>query len=110
ERCCACAANGQAVAVPPSSVVLGRAWAPLPEPAVPAYRRLRMPRKHPQVLGGDLNRSESSRQPACPRLSLAPPALRERRHREPTRVALTCVGAPAMRPVAAVARPPTKAV
>src|SRR5262249_268337 len=30
-----------------------------PEPAVPAYRRLRMHRKHPQVLGADLNRSES---------------------------------------------------
>src|SRR5262249_35927431 len=29
------------------------------EPAVPAYRRLRMPRKRPQVLGVDLNRSES---------------------------------------------------
>src|SRR5262249_20849955 len=26
---------------------------------MPAYRRLRMPRKHPQVLGVDLNRSES---------------------------------------------------
>jgi putative SOS response-associated peptidase YedK len=32
-----------------------------PEPAVPAYRRLRMHRKCPQVLGADLNRSESSR-------------------------------------------------
>jgi hypothetical protein len=31
------------------------------EPAVPAYLRLRMPRKRPQVLGVDLNRSESSR-------------------------------------------------
>jgi hypothetical protein len=30
-----------------------------PEPAVPAYRRLRMPWKRPQVLGVDLNRSES---------------------------------------------------
>jgi hypothetical protein len=30
----------------------------LPEPAVPAYRTLRMHRKHPQVLGVDLNRSE----------------------------------------------------
>ena len=30
----------------------------LPEPAVPAYRRLRMPRKRPQVLGSVLNRSE----------------------------------------------------
>jgi len=27
-----------------------------PEPAVPAYRRLRMPRKHPQLLGADLNK------------------------------------------------------
>src|SRR5262249_35533290 len=33
----------------------------LPEPAVPAYRRLRMLRKRPQVLGVDLNRSESRR-------------------------------------------------
>src|SRR5262245_26208785 len=31
-----------------------------PEPAVPAYSRLRMRRKRPQVLGVDLNRSESS--------------------------------------------------
>ena len=31
---------------------------------MPAYRRLRMPRKRPQVLGVDLNRSESRRQPA----------------------------------------------
>src|SRR6516165_1077359 len=31
-----------------------------PEPAVPAYRRFRMPWKRPQVLGADLNRSESS--------------------------------------------------
>src|SRR6516165_4849168 len=30
-----------------------------PEPAVPAYSRLRMHRKRPQVLGVDLNRSES---------------------------------------------------
>ena len=29
-----------------------------PEPAVPAYRRLSMPRKRPQVLGVDLNRPE----------------------------------------------------
>ena len=34
-----------------------------PEPAVPAYRRLRVPRKHPQVLGVDLNRSEPARTP-----------------------------------------------
>src|SRR5262249_12159766 len=39
------------------------------------------PRKRPQVLGVDLNRSESTRQPACPRLSLPPPTLRECRHR-----------------------------
>src|SRR5262245_17688122 len=32
-----------------------------PEPAVPAYRRLTMPRKHPQVLGADLNRSDLRR-------------------------------------------------
>src|SRR5262249_32896193 len=32
-----------------------------PEPAVPAYRRVRMPRKCPQVLGTDLNCSESGR-------------------------------------------------
>ncbi len=32
-----------------------------PEATVPAYRRLRMPRKRPQVLGADLNRSESRR-------------------------------------------------
>jgi len=31
-----------------------------PKPAVPAYRRLRMARKRSQVLGVDLNRSESS--------------------------------------------------
>src|SRR5215813_1023782 len=48
------------------------------EPAVPAYRRLRIPRKHPQVLGGDLNCSESMRRTACPRLSLPPPTLSER--------------------------------
>ena len=30
---------------------------PSRKPAVPAYRRLRMPRKRPQVLGPDLNRS-----------------------------------------------------
>ena len=35
-----------------------------PEPAVPAYRKLRMPRKRPQVLGVDLNRSESRLGPA----------------------------------------------
>ena len=30
-----------------------------PEPAVPAYRTLRLPRKHRQVLGVDLNRLNS---------------------------------------------------
>jgi hypothetical protein len=33
-----------------------------PEPAVPAYSRLTMLRKRPQVLGVDLNRSESNLQ------------------------------------------------
>jgi len=32
-----------------------------------------LPDQDGQVLGADLNRSESSRQPACPRLSLPPP-------------------------------------
>ena len=31
------------------------------EPAMPAYCRLSMPRKRPEVLGADLNRSESRR-------------------------------------------------
>jgi flagellar biosynthesis/type III secretory pathway protein FliH len=51
------------------------------EPAGPAYRSLRVPRKRPQVLVVALNRSESSRPRACPRLSLPPPTLGERRHR-----------------------------
>jgi hypothetical protein len=34
---------------------------PTPEPAVPAYRKVRMDRKRQQVLGAALNRSESSR-------------------------------------------------
>src|SRR5262249_53340300 len=61
--CCARAASGPAAAAPPSSV---RNWRRLRssmgfsrKAAVPAYRRLRMPQKHPQVLGPDLNRSES---------------------------------------------------
>src|SRR5262245_49848603 len=62
--CCARAASGQAAA-PPSSVMNWRrpksSMGSSPEPAVPAYRRLTMPRKRPQVLGLDLNRSESSR-------------------------------------------------
>src|SRR5215467_10087440 len=59
------AASGHAAAAPASSVKnwrrLGSSMGSSPEPAVPAYRRLRMPRKHPQVLGVDLNRSESRR-------------------------------------------------
>jgi hypothetical protein len=58
--CCASAVTGHAAAAPPSSV---RNWRRLrssmgssPEPAVPAYRRRRMP---PLVLGVDLNCSES---------------------------------------------------
>src|SRR5262249_33947093 len=62
--CCACAASGHAAA-PPSSVMNWRrlmsSMGSSPEPAVPAYRRLRMPRKRPQVLGVDLNCSESRR-------------------------------------------------
>src|SRR5262245_43282103 len=62
--CCARAASGHAAA-PPSNVMnwrrLRSSMGSSPEPAVPAYRRLRMPRKHPQVLGVDLNRSESRR-------------------------------------------------
>jgi len=45
-----------------------------------------MPRKHPQVLGVDLNRPESTRQLACPCLSLPPPTLGERRHRRLARL------------------------
>ena len=51
-----------AAAAPPSSVMnwrrLRSSMGSPPEPAVPAYRRLRMPRKHPQVLGVDLNCSD----------------------------------------------------
>src|SRR6516225_6024629 len=60
--CCARAPSGQAAAVPLRSVMNWRrlmsSMGSSPEPAVPAYRRLRMPWKHPQVLGLDLNRSE----------------------------------------------------
>src|SRR5215813_6053228 len=63
--CCARAARGHAAAAPPSSVMNWRrlmsSMGSSPEPAVPAYRRLRMPRKRPQVLGVDLNCSESRR-------------------------------------------------
>src|SRR6516165_10741285 len=49
------AASGHVAAAPPRSVMNWRrlmsSMGSSPEPAVPAYRRLRMPRKHPQVLG-----------------------------------------------------------
>jgi hypothetical protein len=66
------AVSGHAAAAP-SSVMnwrrLGSSMGSSPEPAVPAYSRLRMPRKRPQVLGLDLNHPESGR----PRLPFAPP-------------------------------------
>jgi len=56
-------AKGHAAAAPPRSVMnwrrLRSGMGSSPEPAVLAYGRLRMPRKLPQVLGVDLNRSES---------------------------------------------------
>ena len=65
--CCARAASGHAAA-PPMSVMnwrrLRSSMGSSPEPAVPAYRRLTMPRKRPQVLGADLKSSES--QPRYP--------------------------------------------
>src|SRR5262249_1030278 len=60
--CCARAASGHAAAAPSSVTNWRRLMSSMgssPEPAVPAYRRLRMLRKRPQVLGVDLNRSES---------------------------------------------------
>src|SRR5262249_47253389 len=66
-RCCARAASGH-VAAPPSSVMKWRrlvsSMGSSPEPAVPAYRRLRMLRKRPQVLGLALNRSDTGRAPS----------------------------------------------
>src|SRR5438309_1681862 len=63
--CCARAASGHAAAAPASSVIKWRrrrsSMGSLPEPAGPAYPRLRVPRKRLQVLGVDLNRSELSR-------------------------------------------------
>src|SRR5262249_56005630 len=60
--------SGQAAGAAPSSVMNSRrlrsSMGSSPEPAVPAYRRLRMPRKRPQVLGADLKCSES--QPRYP--------------------------------------------
>src|SRR5262245_38963802 len=61
--CCAYAATGHAAAAPPNSLMDWRlvTWSmgSPPEPAVPAYRTLRLPWKHRQVLGLDLNCSES---------------------------------------------------
>src|SRR5262245_40329068 len=69
--CCARATSGQAAAAPPSSVMNWRRFTSSmgssPEPAVPAYRRLRMYRKRPLVLEADLNRSESVRGVLSPR-------------------------------------------
>src|ERR1700750_2977202 len=60
--CCARAASGHVTAALPRSVMNWRrlmsSMGSSPEPAVPAYRRLRMFRKRPQVLGADLNCSE----------------------------------------------------
>jgi hypothetical protein len=59
------AASGHAAA-PPSSLMNWRRFrssmGSSPEPAVPAYSRVRMHRKRPQVLGLDLNRSGSGSQ------------------------------------------------
>src|SRR5215467_415921 len=58
-----CTTSGHAVTAPPSSVInwrrLRSGMGSSPEPAVPAYSKLRVPRKQPQVLGVDLNCSES---------------------------------------------------
>jgi hypothetical protein len=48
-----------------------------------------MPRKRPQVFGVDLNRSESSRQPALPTPFTPSPPLGERRHRSLARLSIT---------------------
>src|SRR5262249_9708842 len=67
--CCVRAARGHAAA-PPSSVMnwrrLRSSMGSSPEPAVPPYPSLRMPRMHPLVLGADLNCSESKGWAACP--------------------------------------------
>src|SRR5262249_1470650 len=69
SRCCARAVSGHAAA-PPSSVTNSRlvAWTmgSPSEPAVPAYRTLRLPGRYPQVLGADLNRSEVGREERSP--------------------------------------------
>src|SRR5262245_3060402 len=86
--CCARAATGHAVAAPPSSVMnwrrLRSSMGSSPEPAVPAYRSLRMYRKRPQVLGLDRNRPESRRRRAWgsgpSKLRKRPPASRSNPH------------------------------
>src|SRR5262245_54935734 len=62
--CCARAAIGQATAAPSrvlNSRRLTSGMVSPPEPAVPAYRPLRLAWKHRQVLGLELNCSEASR-------------------------------------------------
>src|SRR5215475_6663970 len=63
---------------------LGSSMGSSPEPAVPAYRSLRMYRKRPQVLGLDLNRPESRRRRAWgsgpSKLRKRPPASRSNPH------------------------------
>jgi hypothetical protein len=50
-----------------------------PEPVVPAYRTLKLPRKYPQVLGAGLNCSEiggnGSHRPVTLRLSRVPTVI-----------------------------------
>jgi hypothetical protein len=61
--CCALTVSGHAAAAPPSSVMSSRrltsSMGSPPEPAVPAYRTLRLPWKCRQVLGLNLKRSEA---------------------------------------------------
>src|SRR5258708_949194 len=51
-----------------------------PEPAVPAYRRVRVFRKLPQVLGADLNRSESWWERCRPPPVLPPQTIAQARY------------------------------
>src|SRR5205823_12972887 len=64
--CCARAASGHAAAAVPSSVRNSRRFTSSmgspSEPAGPAYSKLRMLRKRPQVLGVDLNRRRAGEQ------------------------------------------------
>src|SRR5262245_42870023 len=74
--CCAHAVIGHAAAALLSSVMnWRRLWSSmgsLSDPAVPAYRTLRLPWNHRQVLGLNLNCSES-RHPGPPRLARSGP-------------------------------------